>query len=148
VILSGRRINDGMGRFVAQKTLKLLATAGCHSVTPRVGVLGITFKENVPDLRNSQVANLIAELKSFGVEPLVHDPLADAKAADAEYGLHLSSLDVFAELDALVVAVPHAQYRLMRETFLKMLRSRGVFVDVTGIFEADEIPLGLTYWTL
>jgi UDP-N-acetyl-D-galactosamine dehydrogenase len=148
VILSGRRINDGMGRFIAQKTLKLLAAAGRLSSDARVGILGLTFKENVPDLRNSRVVDIVSELKAFGIAPLVHDQLVTSDAAFHEYGIALLPLEALAALDGMIVAVPHAQYRIDKEQLLALVRPGGVVVDVKGMFSGDDIPPGVTYWTL
>jgi UDP-N-acetyl-D-galactosamine dehydrogenase len=148
VILAGRRINDGMGRFVAQKLIKLLAATGRASAGARIGVLGLTFKENVPDLRNSRVPDIVAELREFGLDPLVHDPLAPAEAAEREYGIPLSDLAKFQELDALVLAVPHRDYLgPLRGQVLRAVVPGGVFVDVKSAFSPVETP-SLRYWSL
>jgi len=148
VILSGRRINDGMGRVIAQKAVKLLASAGRIGVDARVGVLGLTFKENVPDLRNSRVVDLVNELASFGLQPLVHDPLAPARLVEAEYHLPLSQLDAFRELDALIVAVPHDAYRAQSSLLPGYVREGGVLVDVKGMFDKTAVRDDLVYWSL
>ncbi|HET6331523.1 MAG TPA: nucleotide sugar dehydrogenase, partial [Holophagaceae bacterium] len=105
VILAGRRINDTMGAYVAQKLVKLLIQQETPVKTARVGILGLTFKEDVHDIRNSKVPDIVEELRNFGIEPLIHDPLADAGATHEEYGLTLSPFEAFKELDALVFAV-------------------------------------------
>src|SRR6516225_5627181 len=107
VILSGRRINDGMGPFIAQRLVKMLIDAERRVKGAKVGVIGLTFKEEVPDLRNSRVPDILAELRSFGVNALVHDPMADREEALHEYGVKLVDLDAFKDLDALILAVPH-----------------------------------------
>jgi len=145
VILSGRRINDGMGRFVAQKTLKLLAAADRLSTRARVGLLGLTFKENVPDVRNSRVVDIIGELRSFGIEPLVHDPLA---AAGDEHGVELAPLNSFTELDALIVAVAHDAYRTAGPRLMEMIAPGGVLVDVKGLFDPSAVRPDVRYWSL
>jgi UDP-N-acetyl-D-galactosamine dehydrogenase len=149
VILAGRRINDGMGRFVAQKLLKLLAAEGRGGAgDARVGVLGLTFKENVPDLRNSRVPDIVQELREFGLQPLVHDPLAASDAALREYGITLSDLSEFAALDAAVLAVPHQAYLgPLRARLIGAVSPGGVFVDVKSALSAAELP-GLRYWSL
>jgi UDP-N-acetyl-D-galactosamine dehydrogenase len=149
VILAGRRINDGMGGFVAQKLVKLLIAADVPVRRARVGVLGLTFKENVLDLRNSRVPDILAELKSFGVSALVHDPLAPDKAARAEYGLVLAPLDLLHGLDGLVLAVPHRAYLELGEAGLAaMLGPRGILVDVRSALDPALLPPALTYWSL
>src|SRR5438105_1324474 len=107
VILSGRRINDGMGGFIAQRLVKLLIAAERPVKGARIGIVGITFKEDVPDLRNSRVPDIIAELRDFGIAPMVADPLADPAEAKREYGVELVALDHFTKLDGLILAVPH-----------------------------------------
>jgi UDP-N-acetyl-D-glucosamine/UDP-N-acetyl-D-galactosamine dehydrogenase len=148
VILAGRRINDGMGRFVAQKLLKLLSASGRVIGQSRIGVLGLTFKENVPDLRNSRVPDIIAELREFGVEPLVHDALASAEAAEHEYGITFSDLREFRQLDGLVLAVPHRDYLgPLRKHLIGALAPGGVFIDVKSALSPIDLP-GATYWSL
>jgi UDP-N-acetyl-D-galactosamine dehydrogenase len=149
VILAGRRINDGMGTYVAQRTVKLLMNAGLPVKGCRVGILGITFKENVSDLRNSRVPDIVAELKQFGIDPLVHDPLADAREARDEYGICLRDWRELHELDAIVYAVDHKFYRRrLSEDLMSRLRSDGVLVDVKSAFSRESIPSSLYYWSL
>jgi len=149
VILAGRRINDGMGGWVAQKAVKLLAARGDLVKGARVGVLGLTFKENVPDLRNSRVVDILHELSSFGIEAMVHDPLADPAEARKEFGVELSDLSAFRDLHALILAVPHRAYLEMGPGRLgAMLRGGGVFMDVKSIFEPSDLPSNVVYWSL
>ncbi len=149
VILSGRRINDGMGAYIAQRTIKMLNRAGKQVQGARVGVLGLTFKENVPDLRNSRVPDILDELQQFGIAPLIHDPQADADEAHHEYGVTLTSLDDMTELDALIVAVSHREYLAMGiERICGMLGPRGVLVDVKSLFDPATIPDGVDCWSL
>ncbi len=111
VILAGRRINDSMGVYLAQRLIKLLAIHGDRPLKQvRVGILGLTFKENVRDLRNSRVPDIVKELKQFGIEPLIYDPIADPKAVKREYGIELNDVDSFTRLDAVILAVTHRQY--------------------------------------
>ncbi len=148
VILAGRRLNDDMGRFVASKIIKLLVHAKKPVAGARVGILGLTFKEDVPDLRNSKVPDIAAELREFGITPLVHDPMADAGAAHEEYGLTLSPLDSFRNLDAVVLAVGHQSYVNSLPHLVSMLAPGGLFVDVKSVFNPSQMPPGLTYWSL
>ena len=149
VILAGRRINDGMGAYVAQKTIKLLIGSDQPVRRCRVGILGLTFKENVPDLRNSRVPDIVAELRQFGVDALVHDPLADALEAEREYGIRLASMDDFRDLHAMILAVPHRSYLAApRDDLFARLRQGGVVIDVKSAFAPREIPSGLRYWSL
>ena len=148
VILAGRRINDGMGRFVAQKAIKLMVSTAIALSTARVGVLGLTFKENVPDLRNSRVPDIIDELRSFGLVPLVHDPHCCALTAKHEYGLSLDKLSRFRDLDALILAVPHAAYLASDDVVGSMLRPGGVLIDLKGALAARTMPAGVVRWSL
>ncbi len=149
VILAGRRINDGMGAFVAQRLIKLLIAQDKAIKGARVGILGLTFKENVPDLRNSRVPDIIGELRQFGIEPLVHDPQADPEEAMHEYGLRLASFDELRDLDGLVLAVAHREYLgLPREQLFAMLDVRGAIADVKSMLDAATVPSPLAYWSL
>ncbi|HEY3322559.1 MAG TPA: nucleotide sugar dehydrogenase [Planctomycetota bacterium] len=149
VILAGRRINDDMGRFIAQKTIKLLIRAHVQVKTARIGILGLTFKENVPDLRNSRVPDIVAELREFGISPLVTDALADPDEAHEEYKLELAPLDEFRNLDALILAVAHRAYLEMPIARLAgMLRSGGVFVDVKSALKPQSLPPEICHWSL
>jgi UDP-N-acetyl-D-glucosamine/UDP-N-acetyl-D-galactosamine dehydrogenase len=148
VILAGRRLNDDMGRFVAAKTIKLLVGSGVALHQARVGILGITFKENVPDLRNSKVPDIVNELAEFGIAPLIHDHYASAETAVEEYGLKLSSLDEFKNLDALILAVNHRDYLAQPEVLFAMLKKNAIFIDVKSAFTPNQLPKTVTYWSL
>ena len=149
VILSGRRINDGMGGFIAQRLVKLLIAAERPVKGARIGIVGITFKEDVPDLRNSRVPDIVAELREFGITALVSDPLADPAEAKHEYGVELISLDDFTKLDGLILAVPH---RVLAERgwdkLFAALAPGGVFVDVKSVVARERVPQGTHYWSL
>jgi UDP-N-acetyl-D-galactosamine dehydrogenase len=150
VILSGRRINDGMGSFIAQKLIKMLVAAEKPINGARIGIFGLTFKENVPDLRNSRVPDIIRELHQFGLVPLVHDPMADAHDAGEEYGVQFTPIAEFPQLDAVILAVPHRQYLVedARE-ILGLLKPGGVIVDVKAALEVDNPGLsGHLVWSL
>ena len=147
VILAGRRINDSMGLNIAQKLVKMLAQDGRPVRNARVGILGLTFKENVPDLRNSKVPDIIAELKEFGIKPMVHDPLADPAEALHEYGLELEPIDRFRDLDGLILAVNHAEYLSAEMDLAGMLASEGVLIDVKSALAPDQVA-GVRYWSL
>jgi len=150
VILAGRRINNNMGPYVAQRLVKLLVNGGIPVKGAKVGVLGLTFKENVSDIRNSKVPDIVRELAEFGIKALVHDPVADAAETRHEYGLDLSTWDELTELDALVLAVPHKAYsELSGEALCKRLRQGGVLVDVKSMVDPSTLPAGrVTYWCL
>jgi UDP-N-acetyl-D-galactosamine dehydrogenase len=151
VILAGRRINDSMGKRVAEVGVKMLIQAKCPIHEARIGVLGLTFKENVPDLRNTRVVDIIAELKEYCPQVLVHDPMADPAEAMHEYGLVLSPLEEFRNLDAIVLAVPHDAYKGLPLDEIKgwYRNSHAPFLDVKGVFKpADAKRAGLGYWRL
>ena len=148
VILAGRRINDGMGAYVAQQLVKLLSQGTKPVKDMRVGILGLTFKEDVPDLRNSRVPDVIAELRQFGVDPLVHDALADPVEARREYAVELKPLTAFRDLDALVLAVPHAAYRDDPRALFAALAPGGVLMDVKSAIDPAALPEGMRYWSL
>jgi UDP-N-acetyl-D-galactosamine dehydrogenase len=149
VILAGRRINDGMGAFIAQRAIKLLIYGDIPIKRARVAILGLAFKENVPDLRNSRVPDIVRELGQFGITPLVHDPLADAKEAEEEYGLCLSPWERLTGLDALILAVPHRAYLEMgAKGLLAGLRPDGVVVDVKSALDPEALSPGMRYWSL
>ena len=150
VILAGRRINDTMGQFIAEKTVKLLCQKGLPVTNAKVGILGVTFKENVPDLRNSRVPDIVAELKDYGIAPVVVDDLADPKEALEEYGLTLNEENALTDLDALVIAVPHEIYlRQGTASWTGRLKTTGgVFVDVKSKFDPEEVRGPHIYWSL
>ncbi|KQV79074.1 GDP-mannose dehydrogenase [Massilia sp. Root351] len=150
VILAGRRINDGMAKFVAEKTVKTMIAAGCHVKGSRVIVLGLTFKENCPDLRNSKVADIITELKSYGVEVHVHDPVAEPDEAVHEYGVELQRWDDLPRADAIVAAVPHAELLAIPHGELcARLTPLGCFIDVKSAFDLAPISAaGHAVWRL
>jgi UDP-N-acetyl-D-glucosamine/UDP-N-acetyl-D-galactosamine dehydrogenase len=149
VILSGRRINDGMGGFIAQRLVKLLIAAERPVKGAAIGIIGLTFKENVSDLRNSKVPDIVAELREFGIAALVADPLADPEEAQREYGIRLMPLAEFIGLDGLILAVPHAQLAEAGWALLfAALAPGGVFVDVKSAIARDEVPPHVHYWSL
>lgn len=149
VILSGRRVNDSMGSYVAQRLIKLLSRHNLPLKDLRVGILGFTFKENVPDIRNSKVVDIYAELATFGLRPLVHDPLADPDVVVKDHGVQLSSIDDFQNLHALILAVPHAAYgRLDPGDVSRMLEPDGVFVDVKSCLAPASMREDIRYWSL
>jgi UDP-N-acetyl-D-galactosamine dehydrogenase len=149
VILSGRRINDGMGGFIAQRLVKLLIAAERPVKGARIGILGITFKEDVPDLRNSRVPDIVAELREFGIAAAVADPLADPDQAKREYGIELAPRAAFAKLDGLILAVPHRVLRAAGwDRLFGMLMPGGVFVDVKSAIPRNKVPASAHYWSL
>ncbi len=149
VILAGRRINDNMGRWVAQRLVKTMVTLGIQPKGARVGVLGVTFKEDVSDVRNSRVPDIIAELREFGVTALVHDALASPHHVKDEYGISLSPWSELHDLDAMVVAVSHRHYREMPMVELcKPLKDGAVLADIKAALKREQVPANLHYWAL
>jgi UDP-N-acetyl-D-galactosamine dehydrogenase len=149
VILAGRRINDGMAGFVVQRLVKLLIQADLPVRRARVGILGLTFKENVPDLRNSRVVDMVAELGQYGMAVTIHDPLAGAADIEAAFGLARSPLERFIDLDALVLAVAHGAYlELGADRLFAMVRPGGALLDVRSVLDPDDAPADRMYWSL
>ncbi|CAN7619115.1 nucleotide sugar dehydrogenase [Massilia sp. LjRoot122] len=150
VILAGRRINDGMAKFVAEKTVKSMISSGFHVKGSKVNVIGLTFKENCPDLRNSKVADIVHELESYGCEVHVFDPQADAEEAQHEYGIALQSWDSLPKADALVVAVPHKEVlALSLADFQSKLNENACFIDVKSQFDPKALlEAGYCVWRL
>ncbi|MES9905387.1 MAG: nucleotide sugar dehydrogenase [Sedimenticola sp.] len=150
VILAGRRINDDMGRFVAERTIKHMIANGGAIKGAKVTVLGLTFKEDCPDLRNSRVIDVIDELKSYGVEVLVHDPQAHPKEAKQEYGVDLLTWDQLPEAQAIVLAVAHKAFlNLSIENFQEKLVGKGLVVDVKSVLDQQIFATrGIPLWRL
>jgi len=150
VILAGRRINDGMGKFIAEQTVKHMIRNGSLVKGSRVNVLGLTFKENCSDIRNTRVIDVVHELRSYGIEVHVHDPLPDAGEARNEYGLELEPWDALPRADAVVVAVAHKQFvaRPLAD-YLAKVKEKGCFIDVKSRFDMAALQrAGLTVWRL
>lgn len=150
VILAGRRINDNMGKYVAAQAVKLMVRSGIAVNGARVGVFGLTFKEDCADLRNSRVMDIICELASFSISPLVHDPLADAGDAEAFYGVSLRRLEDMTDLDALIIAVGHTAYKSMPlDNLLRLLKPKGCIIDIKSILDASALKKsGVRFWRL
>jgi UDP-N-acetyl-D-galactosamine dehydrogenase len=150
VILAGRRINDNMGKFVAEQTVKRIIIAGSAVRGAKVNVLGLTFKENVPDLRNSRVIDVVRELESYSVDVSVHDPVASPRDARAEYGIELRAWEQLPTADALVIAVAHDEFvRRDLEDYRGKLVPNGCFVDVKARFDPAALnAAGLSVWRL
>ena len=150
VILAGRRINDGMGKYVAEQTVKEMIAAGSSIKGASVIVLGLTFKENCPDLRNSKVIDVIRELQSYGCKVHVHDPVAASAEAEHEYGVQLEHWDELPVADAIVAAVAHSEYLEMAlPKLLGKLTPGGVFSDVKSSYNpAALLEAGVRLWRL
>jgi UDP-N-acetyl-D-galactosamine dehydrogenase len=150
VILAGRRINDGMGKFIAEQTVKNMIAAGSYIKGARVNVLGLTFKENCADLRNSKVVDIVHELQSYGVDVFVCDPWADPEEALHETGIRLLKWDDLPRADAIVAAVAHQEFaELPMEDVNRKLVRGGVFIDVKSVFETEKVQAaGYHLWRL
>ena len=151
VILAGRRINDNMARYVARNTIKRMLQNGIDVPRAKVGVLGVTFKENCPDIRNSKVADLIKEFEAWGAQVVVADPWADAEEVKHEYGIELGQVDSEHQVDSLVVAVGHNEFRDMSALELRnLLKSeKPVIADVKSLFDRDQLTAqGFTVFRL
>jgi len=150
VILAGRRINDGMGKYIADETVKQLIRAGFPVKGSHINVLGLTFKENCPDLRNSRVIDVIRELESFGATVHVHDPVADAEEARHEYGVTLESWDSLPRADAIVAAVAHRQFRAIPlDAMAAKVAPKGLYVDVKAAGDGAALRArGIEVWRL
>ena len=150
VILAGRRINDNMGKFIAEQTIKQMIRNGNPVRGAKVSVLGLTFKENVPDLRNSHVVDVINELKSYGVQVFVHDPVPNPEEARHEYGFELVSWENLPTAEAMVAAVAHRQFKDMGEKELaRKVVKGGCFIDVKCQFDRKALAAaGLSVWRL
>lgn len=152
IILSGRKVNDGMGEFVADAAIREMVQAGLAPAKAKVAVLGITFKENCPDVRNSKVEDILKRFAQYGIEPLVCDPWADAADAKLAYGMDLVSVDEIKDVDALVVAVAHDKFLAMSSDDIKTLfadkdDAEKVLVDVKSILNKADFE-GFRYWRL
>jgi len=149
VILAGRRINDDMGRFVAQRTVKLMINSGIQLKGARIGILGVTFKENVTDTRNSRVPDIAYELDEFGIETIIHDPLADPEVVREEYGLSLRPIEDISGVDGVIMAVGHEELLAPGlDRIAAMIKPRGVLVDIKSAFSPGAVPKHLSYWSL
>ena len=150
VILAGRRINDTMGKFIADKTIKSLLSMNNNNGCRNIIICGLTFKENCPDLRNSQVISIIRELQEFGVNVSVYDPVANPEEAKEEYDVTLVKWDDLPQASAFILAVPHNEVVAKSEMeFAKKIKDGGLFVDVKSAKDEDKIhKIGIKYWSL
>ncbi len=151
MILAGRRINDGMGKFVAERTVKMLIRTGRPIRGSRIAVLGLTFKEDVPDLRNTRVVDIVSELRDYGIEVAVHDPMADPEEARRYYGIDLSPFEALSGVDGVILAVMHRTYLEMGLARIAGLcgAEPALVVDIKSAFSsAEAAPLGIEYWRL
>ena len=150
VILAGRRINDGMGKFIAEKTVKLMIRLGIRIHDAKINVFGMTFKENCPDIRNSRVPDIVVELLSYGIDVHVHDPFVSSEESESEYGIKLSPWEDLPVANVIIIAVPHEHYiQLGDQELISKLHSSGVIVDVKASFSSlrHQKKVG-SYWRL
>lgn len=154
IILNGRIVNDSMGAFVADKAVKKMIEAGQAPKKSKVVILGLTFKENCPDIRNSKVYDIIKELNSFGIEPIVVDPWASERDAVHEYGVKLSKIEDVADADCVIVAVAHNEFKVLSLSGIKNLFKTGadegkVLIDVKGLYKVEDLKTsGMQWWRL
>lgn len=153
IILAGRRINDNMGKYVADEVVKLLIDSEVNVKKARIGVLGITFKEDCPDARNSKVDDVIKELNTYGIEPIICDPVADKEDAEKFYNIKLHDIKDMTDLDCLIIAVAHNEFKqIPNEDIKKMFKDdceNPILVDIKGIKDRKEmLQLGYKYWRL
>ena len=151
VILSGRRINDSMGQYVTESLIKLMAKSGVPISGAKVAVLGLTFKENCPDTRNSRVVDIIHELREYGIEPVVCDDVADKGGAEREYGLELTEFEKVNNCDAVVLAVAHDEFKTLSKSDFDALykNETKILLDVKGILDRKTFEsAGYKYWRL
>jgi UDP-N-acetyl-D-glucosamine/UDP-N-acetyl-D-galactosamine dehydrogenase len=149
VILAGRRINDGMADHVAARLVQVLARKHRLSPTTRVGVLGITFKENVPDIRNSKVVDLYHGLQRYGISPIAYDPMADKHQMEHEYGIKLVDKSALTNLDVVILAVPHREIMAsIWDDMPHMIADGGVVCDLKSVLDKHRLKSDLEYFAL
>lgn len=151
VILSGRRINDGMGKFVVENLVKKLISADIPVKRARVAIFGFTFKEDCPDTRNTRVIDMVKELNEYGIEPYIIDPVADKEEAKHEYGLEFDDLSKMVNLDAIIIAVSHEQFKdITKQQFDRLYahNSRKIIFDIKGSLDKSEFEKDYIYWRL
>ena len=151
IILSGRRINDSMGKYVAENVVKKLIAADKSVRNAKVAILGFTFKENCPDTRNSKIIDIVNELREYGIEPLIVDPVADSNEAKKLYDVNFVNLDSVKEMDAVVLAVAHTEFSSMTMKDIDALFGKGkkVLIDFKGILDRKEYKsASYSYWRL
>lgn len=154
IILSGRRINDDMGKYVAENIVKRLIKCGTPVKDAKVAILGFTFKEDCPDTRNTKIVDIVNELKEYGIEPVICDPAADAEEALRLYGIKFVSLDSIKDMDAVVIAVAHEELKALKlsdydKLYKTMPNEKKVLIDIKGILNREEAENnGYSYWRL
>lgn len=155
IILSGRRINDDMGKYVAESLVKNMIAADIPVNHARVAILGFTFKENCPDTRNSKIIDIVNELREYGIEPIITDPVAEPSEANREYGITISDISMVKDMDAIILAVAHEQYKELTVDDIKAMYkasysdNKKVFADIKGILNRKDFEnAGFDYWRL
>ncbi len=154
IILNGRIVNDSMGRYIADATIKEMIRVGQAPKKSKVAILGLTFKENCPDTRNSKVDDIIKRLNEYGIEPIVVDPWASERDAMREYGVRLTAMEDVKDVDCLIVAVAHNEFKALSLDQIKAMYKKSkdeekVLVDVKGLYRVDDLNAsGMTYWRL
>lgn len=154
IILNGRIVNDGMGVYVAEIAIKKMIEAGKAPKKSKVAIMGLTFKENCPDIRNSKVGDIIKHLRGYGIEPIVIDPWADNQGASCEYGVRMTEFTDVNDLDCLILAVAHDEFKKMdfteiKRKFKKVSDTEKVIIDVKGIYGIEELEKsGMCWWRL
>ena len=152
IILSGRRINDDMAKYVAENLVKGLIRANTPVQGASVAILGFTFKENCPDPRNTKIIDIVKELKEYGIEPLLADPVADEREANLTYGIHFTDIEEIRDMDAVILAVAHEEYQHLKQKDLDRLYRSGikkVLIDVKSVLNRKEYEdAGYVYWRL
>ena len=151
VILAGRRVNDSMGAYVAESCVKNLIAADKHIKGARVAILGFSFKENCPDSRNNRVFDIVRELREYGIDPIVSDPIADAQEVERLYGLRFAKQEELCNLDAVILAVSHDVFAQLRLADVDAMYAEGtkVLLDIKGVLNRKEYEdAGYRYWRL
>lgn len=152
IMLAGRHVNDGMGKYVAQQIIKTLVQKKHETKNVRIGILGLSFKENCTDFRNTKVMDIIQELKEYGITPFVVDPLVDKEQVYQEYGIELSDISSLKEMNAIIVAVPHEQFIDLNVNDFEKMYSKSdtkIMIDIKGIYDRFDFESnGFYYWSL
>jgi UDP-N-acetyl-D-galactosamine dehydrogenase len=152
IVLNGRKINDGMGKFVADNIIKKMINSDLVVRKSKVSILGLTFKENVPDTRNTKVIDIIQELNTYGVKTIVNDPHADKDEVLHEYGIQLSTFDELNDSDVIVFAVSHNEYKNMTLAKINSLfkdSNKKILIDIKSMFRIEDLKLNnFDYWRL
>jgi UDP-N-acetyl-D-galactosamine dehydrogenase len=148
VILAGRRINNNVGPFIAQKCVKMLTQQDTPLKKAKVGIMGLTFKENVPDLRNSKIPDIVAELAQYGIDAMVHDPMGDPHEAFEEYKIEITPLEKFQQLDACILAVAHSEYVKNPAAIYERVKDGGAVIDIKSALPVANPPRGIRLWSL